>query len=345
MTEVGDKMPNIYEIAKAAGVSPGTVSKALNNSGRINENTRNRIKKIADDMGYIPNIVARSLKTNQSYVVGIVFPENVGIGLEHMFFSKLLEAFRHQMAEYGYDTIFINKKLGGRNIGYLEHCRLRQVDGLLIITIEQSDPDMDDLLNSHMKCVTTEMAMETIPYVMSDNVSGGRLAVEHFVKNGHSRIAHIAGDLSTISSGERQIGYQMGLEEAGLKFDERLVLELGWLDNQKAFDKIKDYMTVFTLEERPTALFVDSDMMAILVIKVLASMNILVPNDISVIGFDDIRLSKMMNPELTTIRQNTDELARRIVKVLYSQIQNEYDGEPIERVPVSLIERQTVKEI
>lgn len=338
-------MPTIYEIAKAAGVSPGTVSKALNKSGRINEKTRERIEKIADDMGYVPNIVAQSLKTNQSYVVGIVFPEGVGIGLEHMFFSKLLEAFRHQMADYGYDTIFINKKFGGRKIGYLEHCKLRQVDGLFVITVEPDDPEMDELLKSDIKCVTTEFTSPSTPYVMSDNIKGASLAVEYLVKMGHERIAHIAGDLSTHSAGERQVGFQEGMAHAGLSVDDSTTLEIGWRDNVEAGKMIKAFMNGFKDSERPTALFVDSDMLAILVIKVLSEMGLSVPDDISVVGFDDIRVSKMMNPELTTIRQDTDEIAKRIVDTLYAQIKNDYDGKEVPRVPVKLIERETVKKI
>jgi len=338
-------MPTIYEIAKAAGVAPGTVSKALNRTGRVNEETRKRIEKIAEDMSYVPNVAARGLKSNQSFMIGIVFPENAGIGLKHMFFSELLESFRHEMAEYGYDTIFINKRLDGKDIGYLEHCKMRKVDGLLIITIDPNDSEMDQLLDSKIPSVSTEMALASIPYVMSDNIEGGRLAAEYLMKMGHTQVGHLAGVLNTVAGLERLDGFRKGLEKAGLSLKDQYIESLGWTYNESIEETIKNYINRFKLEERPTALFVASDLMAVHTINILAKMGISVPEDISIIGFDDIQIAKIINPGLTTIHQDIPGIAKGIVDILYQLIKKEEVDQLCKKIPVTLVERGSVKKL
>ena len=335
-------MPTIYEIAKAAGVAPGTVSKVFNNYSTINDETKRRVMEVANAMGYRPNITASSLKTKQSFVVGVVFSENAGIGLDHHFFSNILEHFRHRMGEMGYDVIFINKYLGGQEIGYLEHCKYRNVDGVLIITASPDDIDMYKLLESKIKCVTTDMVIESAPFVMSDNVDGGRQAVSYLYEMGHRRIGHIAGALDTMAGGERMAGYRAGLKDVGLEFDPNLIIESGWFTAEQAYTATFEYIKRFDRDTMPTALFVASDVMALSVMKALKKMNIKVPEDISIIGFDDLDVCTLMNPELTSIRQDTIKLADRIAKTLYMLITDSDQVTQPERIPVELVVRETV---
>lgn len=338
-------MPTIYEIAKQAGVSPGTVSKVFNNYKRINQETREKVFRVAKEMGYRPNPTAASLKTRQSYIVGVIFSEDVGIGIDHPFFSKILEHFRHFMGEKGYDTVFINKSLGGSEIGYLEHCRHRNVDGALVITASPGDNDMIALFNSDIKCITTDMVVESVPFVMSDNIEGARMAVHYLYQLGHRKIGHIAGDLSTISAGERHLGYEKGLQEIGIPFEEKLVIESGWLNPEQAYDATLRYIDRFTTAEMPTALFVSSDIMAVMAMNALNSRGIRVPEDVSIIGFDDVDVCKLVRPRLTTVKQDKKQIAKSIADTLYNCIQGSEINEMVKRIPVEIVIRESVKDL
>lgn len=336
-------MPTIYELAKKAGVSPGTVSKVFNNYSRINDKTREKVFRIAKEMNYVPNLNAQSLKTKQTFLVGIIFSENVGIGLDHQFFSSIIEKFRHRIGEFGYDTIFINNTLGNDEIGYLEHCKYRNVDGVFIITALPDEINMVKLLESKIKCVTTDMIVEHRPYVMSNNENGAEKAVEYLYQCGHRKIGHIAGPLDTISAGERCKGYLSGLERFGLKFETDLIIESKWFKYEEAYEATFEYINRFSDGELPTALFVSSDIMAIAVIKALKFSGLRVPEDISVIGFDDIEYARLSIPELTTIRQNTVEIGEKVADTLYKLIVNEEVEAEVTRIPVELVIRESVK--
>lgn len=335
-------MPTIYEIAEKAGVAPGTVSKVFNNYKQINEKTREKVLAVAKEMGYVPNIAASSIKTNQSYLIGVIFPENVGIGLNHQFFSAILESFRNRMGEHGYDTIFINNKLGNNTIGYLDHCKYRNVDGAFIITALEDDLDVKKLLNSHIKCVTTDMVIDQIPYVLSDNHEGAKLAVDYLYDQGHRKIGHIAGPLSTMPGGERFEGYLEALEALGISFDPMWMAESEWFTYEAAHEATLKYIEQFDADSMPTALFVSSDLMALAVIDALSTKKIKVPDDMSIVGFDDIEIAKYATPKLTTVHQNTKVIGETVADTLYRSILDESQHIMVPRVPVSLIIRESV---
>ena len=336
-------MPTIYEIAEKAGVAPGTVSKVFNNYKQINEKTREKVLAVAKEMGYVPNIAATSIKTNQSYLIGVIFPENVGIGLNHQFFSAILESFRNRMGEHGYDTIFINNKLGNNTIGYLDHCKYRNVDGAFIITALEDDLDVKKLLSSHIKCVTTDMVIDQIPYVLSDNLEGAKLAVNYLYEQGHRKIGHIAGPLSTMPGGERFEGYLQALDAHGISFDPKWMAESEWFTYEAAHAATLKYIDQFDTDSMPTALFVSSDLMALAVIDALSTKKLKVPDDVSIIGFDDIEIAKYATPKLTTIHQNTKQIGETVADTLYRSILDESHHIMVPRVPVSLVIRDSVK--
>lgn len=335
-------MPTIYDIAKKAGVSPGTVSKVFNNYSQINEKTKEKVLKIAREMHYMPNPAASSLKTKQSFLVGVIFSENVGIGLDHPFFSKVLEFFRHKMGEYGYDTVFINNTLGNNEIGYLEHCKLRNVDGVFIITALMDELSMVKLIESKIKCVTTDMLVKQRPYVMSDNIGGGKMAVEYLHNMGHKRIAHLAGPLETISAGERLVGYQEALKALDMPFQEEYLVEADMFSFDAGYQATQELINRFEGKEMPTGLFVASDMMAIAALRAFRDRGIRVPEDVSIVGFDDIEVARSFIPALTTIRQDTKAIGEAVAHTLYRLIKEDILELDIPRIPVSLVERETV---
>lgn len=338
-------MPTIYDIAKVVGTSPATVSKVLNNYKDVSPATKEKVLATAKEMGYIPNLTARSLKTNRSYLVGVVFSEDMGIGLEHQFFSVVLEKFRQHIGKYGYDTVFINNTLGTNKIGYLDHCKYRNVDGVFIITTHPGDVDVNKLVESKIKCVTTDIVLENTPSIISENVEGSKLAVNCFYDNGHRRIGHIGGQQNSIAGAERFEGYKLALEELGLVYNEEYFIESPGFHYDVTYDIALEYLERFSKETIPTAIYVASDVMAIATIRALEIKGYNVPEDVSVIGFDDISLAEYSRPALTTIRQKKDLIGITVADTLVKSIESGELPTGIIRMPVELVIRDTVKNI
>jgi len=326
-------MVDIRDIAKMAGVSTATVSKVLNNYSEVSEATKIRILKLVEEVGYIPNSSARALSTKRSWLIGIVYSEHLHIGLEHNYFSGVLEAFKREVEALGYDVVFIS----GKDIGYLKRCQVRNVDGVFVVTADITDGGLRALLDSDIKCVTTDVPYKSIPLVYSDNRQGSLLAVRHLVELGHRRIAHIAGPLSSIAGQERLDGYRQGLAEAGLPFDESLVVEAAEYDAKSGYDCMN---RLLQLPQAPTAVFVVCDLSALGVVRCISEHNLVVGKDISVVGFDDIELAAHVHPALTTLRQNRKVIGKILAETLIKRMNNETVDEKTV-IPTKLIVRDS----
>lgn len=330
-------MVDIRDIAKMAGVSTATVSKVLNNYSEVSEATKIRILKIVEEVGYIPNSSARALSTKRSWLIGIVYSEHLHIGLEHNYFSGVLEAFKRKVESLGYDVVFIS----GKDIGYLKRCQVRNVDGVFVVTADITDAGLRALLDSDIKCVTTDVPYKSIPLVYSDNRQGSILAVRHLVELGHRRIAHIAGPLSSIAGQERLDGYRQGLAEAGLPYDESLVVEAGEYDAKSGYDCMN---RLLQLPQAPTAVFVVCDLSALGVVRCISEHNLVVGKDISVVGFDDIELAAHVHPALTTLKQDRKTIGKILAETLIKRMNNETVEEKIV-IPTKLIVRDSTSRI
>ena len=334
-------MPTIYDIAKKTGYSPATVSKVFNNYSDVSKRTREKILRVAEEMGYVPNLSARSLKTNKSYLVGVVFSENVGIGLEHQFFSVILESFRKTIGSHGYDTIFINNTLGDKRMGYLDHCKFRNVDGAFILTAYDNDEDVARLLASDIKCVTTDILYKDVPVVMSDNVQGARDAVKYLFDRGHKSIAHLAGPQDTLAGTERLAGYKEMCNELGLNESAENI------EVSELFEYEESYIAAKRLlerEDRPTAVFASADIMAIGLIDALKDAGLKVPGDISVVGFDDVLVAKYSTPKITTVRQDQELIGATVADLLFRRMNGE-EIDSVPRLPVKIMERDSVRKL
>ncbi|MHC1735923.1 MAG: LacI family DNA-binding transcriptional regulator [Erysipelotrichaceae bacterium] len=330
-------MVDIRDIAKMAGVSTATVSKVLNNYSEVSEATKIRILKIVEEVGYIPNSSARALSTKRSWLIGIVYSEHLHIGLEHNYFSGVLEAFKRKVESLGYDVVFIS----GKDIGYLKRCQVRNVDGVFVVTADITDAGLRALLDSDIKCVTTDVPYKSIPLVYSDNRQGSLLAVRHLVELGHRRIAHIAGPLSSIAGQERLDGYRQGLAEASLPYDESLVVEAGEYDAKSGYDCMN---RILQLPQAPTAVFVVCDLSALGVVRCISEHKLVVGKDISVVGFDDIELAAHVHPALTTLRQDRKTIGKILAETLIKRMNNETVEEKIV-IPTKLIVRDSTSRI
>lgn len=333
-------MVTIYDIAKHSGYSIATVSKALNNKN-VSEKARLKIMDAVDELHYTPNSSARTLATNKSWIIGIVFDENLGFGLAHPFFSQVIEGFKKHVELYNYDLLFVSRHMGLQQETY-KHLLHRGVDGIAVI---QSFGD-DELRNSKLSIPTVYIDRPTNEpgSVYSDNRTGSRLAVNHLVENGHTKIAHIMGDQTTYAGIERAAGFKDAMEAKGIDVREDYMISGGYFSQAGGREAM---IRLLALDDKPTAVYAAGDEMAIAAIRVIKESGLRVPEDISVIGFDDIKLAQHIDPPLTTVRQDKELIGQQAAIMLLEKINNKDNGtnDIKKMVPVSLVKRQSVKRL
>ncbi|MCC5894512.1 MAG: LacI family DNA-binding transcriptional regulator [Alkalibacterium sp.] len=330
-------MVTIYDIAKDSGYSIATVSKALNNKS-VSEKARRAILKSVEELHYTPNSSARTLATNKSWMIGVVFGENLGIGIAHPFFSQVIEGFKKHMELYNYDLLFVSRHMGLQQETY-RHLQHRGVDGIVIIQSFGED-EMQNIEMS-MPTVYIDRPSDEPGTVYSDNRSGSRLAVNHLVENGHKKIAHIMGNQTTYAGIERAKGFRQAMRDHGLDVREDYLVDGGYYSQAGGREAM---IRLLSLEDKPTAVYAAGDEMAIAAIKVIKEWGLRVPEDISVVGFDDIQLAQHIDPPLTTIRQDKELIGQQAAIMLLDKIANQ-DTKHVNKtkmVPVSIVKRQSV---
>ena len=213
-------MVSLKDIAKRCGVSTATVSKALNGQPDIGEDTRSRILLIADELGYMANASARALKTKRSYNIGVLFEDPMHGGLAHEFFSTVLDSIRSEAERHGYDITFINRGLGQRETSYLQHCRYRGVDGVVIASADFTDPMVTELVQSDLPVATIDHVFNDRIAVLSDNLRGMDALVRFVAAKGHRKIALIHGETTSVTVG-RLTGFHRACEELGIQIPDK----------------------------------------------------------------------------------------------------------------------------
>lgn len=331
-------MTTIYDIAKRTGYSPTTVSKAFNNYSDVREKTRQEIFRAAQEMGYLPNSHARTLTTKKSWTIGVLFIENTGMGIRHPFFSAVIESFKKVAVDKGYALMFISKDVGGKQSGYLENCRIRGVDGVVVFLSDYEDPYFRELLESDIPTVVLDYETSQSHTICSDNKSGAQLAVDYLASLGHRKIAHISGGMNTFPGKVRELGYKDAMEQQGLEVPDSYIVNGAFYSRESGYDAM---LKLLKLPERPTAVFASGDWLALGAIMAAKDSGLSVPGDISVMGYDDIDLAEYVTPALTTVRQDTELLGSRAADLLLEAIEGkEQDKESI-LVPVEVIERES----
>lgn len=329
-------MGTIYDLAKKTGFSITTVSKALNNYKDVSEKTRAKILKAAAEMDYLPNAHAQSLSTKKSWAIGVMFSEANEVGMKHPFFNGIIESFRHATEEHGYDLIFASRNLRNRDMSYLEHFKHRAVDGIVVICSDRMDEQVQELMQSDIPIVVVDMDSANCSVVYSDNTEGARMAVNYLYELGHRAIAHIAGDSSIDAGAARVKGYELAMQTLDLPIQPGYLVNAGFFsveEGKQAMEKL------LQLASPPTAVFVAGDQMAIGAIEAVHEHGLRVPEDISIIGYDDIEMIKYITPKLTTIRQDTDEIGEAAAELLIEQMTAKERRTERRVIPVRLIER------
>jgi len=321
----------IRDIAQAAGVSPSTVSRALNDHPRISVATKELIQQLAQQMGYTPSALGRGLVTRQTATIGVVITTALD-----PFLAPLVTSIEEMARDNGY-TVFLSSSCSDpeRELGAVRAFYERRVSGVIVIgsQIEEGYFKLRDRFP--LPIVLTNC--RTYPYsIASDNVVGARRAVAHLIQLGHRLVAYISNPRSHCTNLDRYAGYRQALDKAGIPLDQNLVAEgNGTLDGG-----INAARQLLTSSQLLTAFFCFNDMTAIGVIVALRQAGFQVPRDKSVVGFDDLDLALYYHPALTTVRQPTCHMGQRAMRTLLELIRGKDDVRP-EILPTELIIRET----
>ena len=311
-------MSSLKDLAQECGVSVATVSKALDGQSDISEATRTRVREAARRMGYVPNMAARSMKTNRTYNIGVLFVDERQSGLAHEYFSAVLDSFKVRVEQLGYDITFINRNLGGKTMTYLEHCHYRGVDGAVIACVDFADPQVIELVNSDVPVVTIDHVFNNRMAVLSDNVAGLSALVRTAYSQGHRRIAFIHGERTAVTE-NRLAGFYKSCDELGLEVPDVYVREGIYHDAARCAQETK---ALLALPQRPTCILFPDDFSAMGGYNAIAEAGLSIPEDISVMGYDGIYLSRVMKPQLATYQQNTMMLGRTAADKLVQMVEH-----------------------
>ena len=314
-------MVSMKDISEACGVSIATVSKAINDHDDISVETKQRIREKARQMGYFPNSAAKALKTNRTHNLGVLYVDDAFSGLTHDYFANVLDSFKRKAEEFGYDITFINNHIaGGTHMSYLEHCRYRSFDGVMIACIDFSAPEVIELLQSDIPVVTVDYVFNNHIAVVSDNVNGIRDLVEYIYKMGHRKIAYIHGGSTGSSAAvtqNRLFSFYKTTQELGLEIPDEYIREAAYRDTEQTALET-EYL--LGLPNPPTCIIYPDDFSAFGGINAIHENGMLIPDDISIAGYDGLRVVRHIRPVLTTIRQDTKAIGELSAEKLISLI-------------------------
>jgi len=305
LTPEGEAMVSLKDIANECNVSIATVSKALNDHRDIGIDTKERIKRIAKEMGYVPNAAAKSMKTNRTHNIGVLFMDEAESGLTHDYFANVLDGFKRAVEKEGYDITFIsNDRTRPGRTSYLEHARYRRFDGVVIACVQFNDPEVIELVNSDIPVVTIDHIYNDRTTIISDNVEGMTKLVDYAVGKGHKKIAYIHGAESSVTN-SRLISFNKRMEDNGLTVPDEYIKESPYRNMHGAYEKT---LELLELADRPTCIFYPDDYAAYGGLRAINEKGLKVPDDVSVVGFDGIKVARHIRPRLTTFRQDTEKL-------------------------------------
>jgi LacI family transcriptional regulator len=331
----------IYDVAEESGFSVATVSKVFNRYSGVNDKTREMVLLTARRIGYAPIQRTEAQVNKKSWLVGVIFKEDLNQGLIHPHFGGVLETFKLEMEKAGYDIIFINRNFSNQNMRYLEHCRYRNVDGALLASSTLPEEEAVAIHHAGIKCVSVEKKYPKIPTVISTNYEGSMNALTYLYSLGHRRIGILASPLSSLSGYERFEAYKYFLKKYNLNYDPSIV---SICDTYSDGDGLKKATELINKSKNnlPTAIFATYDKIAIVLQSMLLNRGLSVPNDISIIGFDDIEIASVSTPTLTTLRQYRSEIGRKAADLMKRQLNNEtINTSEIFRIPTELIIRDS----
>jgi DNA-binding LacI/PurR family transcriptional regulator len=311
--------PTLEEVAARAGVGRGTVSRVVNNAAGVKESTRRTVQRAIEELGYVPNLAARSLAGRRADAVALVMTEPDWRQFAEPFFSEIVSSLGDALSDTGMQLMLTLVRSDAERRRFLEYARGGRVDGVLLMSVHAGDPLPDMLAEARLPTVLLgrRSGDEYVSYVDVDNVGGARSAVSHLLVRGRRAIATITGPADMFVTQCRLRGYQEALTLAGLEGEQPLVAEGDFTaeSGRRAMAEL--------LQRHPEidGVLAASDTTAAGALETLHSAGRRVPEDVAVIGFDDFPLAQRTTPRLTTVRQPIEAIGRAMVRLLLEEME------------------------
>lgn len=329
----------IFDVAKRAGVSIGTVSRVVNNRDRVHPDTRERVLKAIQELNFQANALARGLASQRTNMLGLVIPQ-----VNDSFFFQIFRGVNDEVTAANYTLLIISQTRQGNEHRYLELFRRGHVDAMILVAIDARRADIKQIQETGVPIILIQQDIGNhVPTFVVDNYGGGRMIAEHLVGHGYQRFAYITGTDYTPDSNERLRGLRDVLHEHGLSIDDEDIMRGDFFEGS-------GYRAVIDLlqrPQRPRAIFAANDQMAVDAIRALQDHGLRVPEDVAVVGFDDVPFASYISPGLTTVHQPTYELGREAARMVFSMLQRDAEQNskvriaPRVQLPTSLVIRRS----
>lgn len=328
-------MVTLKDVAKEAGLTVGTVSRVINNRGYISDDTRKKVYQVMKELNYRPNEVARSLSKKQTNTIGVIVPH-----IDHPYFSKLI-SYIEEVAYNNKQKIIItnSKESKEKEIDYIEMFTSNRVDGIILCS---GYLDINKFLDLKIPVVAIERELERgTASIKCDNYEGGVMAANHLIKCGSKNLVHFSGIKdSKMPADERGIGFADTCEKNGIIHKE-FKYEQGMYDTLDYHEYIEE---ILKQDNEIDGIFASSDLIAAQVIQVCRKIDIRIPEDLNLIGFDDVNIASLTTPTITTIKQPIKELAEQAVYAILKTQEGDVVPSKV-TLPVKLIERKSTRKI
>jgi DNA-binding LacI/PurR family transcriptional regulator len=330
-------LPTLDEVARVAGVSRATASRAVNGGPKVSESARRAVEEAVRTLGYVPNRAARALVTRRTDSVAVVVPEPDDRVFNDPFFASTLRAVTRVLGEREMQLVLLLARPGAEETRMLRYLSNRHVDGALVVSHHRDDRLAELLPEIGLPCVfggRPWTGSDRVPYVDVDNVAGGRDATEHLVRRGCRRIGTIAGPADMTAAIDRLTGWHDALLAAGLPSDAVVHGDFTEEGGRRAAEEL------FERHPHLDGLVVASDLMARSALAVARSRGLRVPDDLAVVGYDDLGVAETTDPPLTTMKNPITEMAARATQLLLDRIDGRETGGPYRLIiPSQLVVR------
>lgn len=330
------KSPTIYDVADLSGVSISTISRVLNSPDKVNSETQKRVMDAIDQLGFVPRAEARARAMQNTGRIGVITPFFTAPS-----FVQRLRGVAARLSRENYELVIYPVDSEGQLQGYISSIPvMRNVDGLIIMSLAVENKDVERLLSNKMETVLIEFSHDKLNSIVIDDFQGGRLVAEHFIQKGYKSF----GFLGDIEVPERNIihpvrsrleGFQSVLKDAGLQLPSKNIKQAFYAHESSR----EGAHELLTMPDRPSAIFAASDNQALSIMKVARQLNMRIPDDVAVVGFDDIDMADYV--DLTTVRQHLDESGRLSAEMVLGRIADTSRATQHIYLPLNLIERQT----
>jgi len=330
----------VADVARAAGVSVSTAARVLSRNGYASEETRRLVLEAARNLGYVPNQIARSLRTRRSRMIGLLIGD-----VENAFYSTIAKNVESVLKDAGYHVVLCNSNDDPEDEReYLKLLDGMRIDGLIVTPTTRNKTAFGRLLQKDIAIVQVDRKVEGLAAdaILVDNEAGAHAAVGHLIAAGHLNVGILPGDLDVPTARQRLAGYERALEDAGIPIREELI-KPGSFHRDHA---IEDATELIRAHPSPTAIFAANNILAEASLMVLAELDLKVPRDMSLVAFDDVQWMGMVSPSVTAVRQPVADLARSAAELMLRRLREDGDQPPSTIVfRTELLERGSVAQV